>query len=103
MLLEVGVQTRYVTGIEKFHATAKYGVFNPFVVRQIQLVGEGGLFNASLQSCPTRKSALARNGELRVTETKVGIEDFGIGCRGEAWMKFAEPLGRSSIARGMIP
>src|SRR5690348_11417092 len=71
MLPQVSAQTSYIAGIEKLHATAKYGVFYTFMVRSIQLVGERGPFDVPLQPCPTRKPGLARNGELRVTEAQV--------------------------------
>ena len=95
MLPQVSSQTCYIAGIEKFHASVKCGVFNPLVVRQIQLIGERRLFDVSFQPRPTRKPVLARNGELRIAEAQVSIEDFGIGRTGEAWVKFSYPLRRS--------
>ncbi len=69
MALQVGAQTYYISGIEKVDTTAKRRVLNAFMVRQIELVGERRLLDVPLESCPTRKSGLARDGQLRVTET----------------------------------
>jgi hypothetical protein len=95
MLPQVSAQTCYIAGIEKFHASAKCGVLNPFVVRQTQLIGERRPFDVSFQPRPTRKPGLARNGELRIAKAQVRIEDFGIGCAGEARVKFSDPLRHS--------
>jgi hypothetical protein len=95
MFPQVSAKTSCVAGIEKLHATAKYGVFNALMVRSIQLVGEHGPLDVPLQPCPTRKPGLARNGELRVTEAQVRLEDLGIGCTGETRMKFSDSLRRS--------
>ncbi len=101
MLLEVGAQTCHLAGIEQLHSTAKCGIFNPLMMRQIQLAGERGPFNVPFQPGPTRESGLARNRKLRVCEAKVRSEDFVIGCPGEARMKFSDPLGHSGIAGSM--
>jgi len=95
MLPQVSAQTCYIAGIEKFHAPAKCGVLNPLVVRQMQLIGERRLFDVSFQPSPTGKPGLARNGELRIAEAQVRIEDFGIGRASEARVKFSYPLRRS--------
>ncbi len=57
-----------VAGVEQFHGTAKFGVFNAFVMLQVQPVGESGLFNVALQPGPAGKAAFARDGELRIAE-----------------------------------
>ena len=95
ILLQVAAQACYVAGIDKFHAPAKYCVFDTLMVRQIQSVWQRGLFNMPFQSCPTRKSGLACNGELRIAKANVGIEDFGVTYTAEARMKFSDPLRRS--------
>src|SRR5436305_9775674 len=76
ILLQVKAQSRYVAGIQKLHTAAKDRVFNSLVVRQIELVGKGGLLNVLFQSCPTRESRLSRNGKLRITKPKRSAEDF---------------------------
>ncbi len=95
MLPQVSAQPCYIAGIEKLHASAKCGVLDPFVVRQTQLIVERRVFDVAFQPCPTRKPGLARNGKLRIAEAQVRIEDFGVGCAGEARVKFSDPLRRS--------
>jgi len=94
MLPQVSAQTWYIADIEKFHASAKCGVLNPFVVRQTPLIGERRSFDVSFQSRPTRKPGLARYSELCIAEAQVRIEDFGIRRTREPRVKFSDPLRR---------
>ena len=102
MLLEMRPQTSYIAGVDQLHGPAKCGVFNALMMRQIQTVGEHGLFNVPLQPCPTRKAGLARDDKLRVCKAKVHSKDFVIGCTGKSRMKFPDPLGHSWIGGSML-
>jgi hypothetical protein len=97
----MSAQACCVAGIKQFHTIAKCDIFNPLVVRQIQLAGESGLLNVPFQRSPTRKACLARDGKLRITEAQVRSEDFVVACTGEARMKFSDPLGHPSILGGV--
>jgi hypothetical protein len=103
MLQHVSAQPGQVAGVEKFDTAAKRVIFDTFVVRPIHLAGVRGPFNMPFQPCPTRKSGLTRNGQLRIAELQARRKDFGIGCGGEARVKFSDPLRRSQIALGVIP
>jgi hypothetical protein len=100
---QVSAQTGHVAGIEQFHAAAKQVIVNAFVVWPIYLAGERRLLNVPFQSRPTRKSGLARNGQLRIVELQVRFKDLGIGRSSEARVKFTDPLRGSHIAVGVIP
>ena len=101
MLVQVGAQACHVARIEQVHGAPKCRVFNSLMVGQIQMIGERWLFDVPLQPRPAGKSGLARDGELRVTEAQMGVEDLGIGGSGETRMEFPEALGHFRIARGM--
>ncbi len=93
MLIQVGMQASYVTFVDEFDGTAKCCIFNPLLVRQIQAIGDRWFFNVAFQPRPARKSIFAGNCELRVTEAKVGVEDFGVCSATETRMKFPDSLG----------
>ena len=102
MLIQVRAQTSHVTRIEQVHCAAKCWIFNSLLVRQIQLIGRRRLFDVTLQSRPARKSMLAGDGKLRVTETEMGVEDFSIRGPMETRMKFSDPLSYSRSVRGAL-
>jgi hypothetical protein len=102
MLLEPCAQALLVAGIDEIDGAAKDGVFDAFVVRQIETVGERGLFNVALEAGPTRESALAGDGELGVTEQETGVMDFCVGGVKESGMKLADELHGVGHARGMV-
>src|SRR5258706_1282859 len=68
MLLQIPTQSCHVPSINKIYGTAKNGVFDSFMVRQIQLIRQCRFFNMPFESCPAGKSRLTGDGELRVTE-----------------------------------
>ena len=86
-----------IARIQKFYRMAKCRVFDSLLVRQIQPIGERWLFNVPLQPRPARKSIFAGDGELRVAEAELSVEDFGICGPTETRMKFPDPLGRSGV------
>src|SRR5215469_7119407 len=55
------------------------------------------------ESCPAGKSKFARDGQLCVTKAQMGVEDLGVSDASETRMKFSDPLGRSRIARSVLP
>jgi hypothetical protein len=87
------MQASYVTFVDEFDGTTKCCIFDPLLVRQVQAIGERWFFNVAFQPRPTRKSIFAGNCELRVTEAKVGVEDFGVRSATETRMKFPDSLG----------
>jgi hypothetical protein len=102
MLMQVGPQTSRVTCIEEFDGAAKCSIFNPLLVRQIQLIGERWFFNVPLQPRPARKSIFAGNGKLRITETELGVEDFSVRGPAETWVEFPDALGYPRSAGGTL-
>jgi hypothetical protein len=103
MLAEPGAQANRITCIDQIHSAAKEDIFNAFVVGQVQLVGEGGLFNVPLQPRPAGKSGLPRDGELGIAQLQGGVEYLGVGGPPKARMKFPEPLGCSQVAGSVVP
>src|ERR1700756_5893237 len=99
--LEMHSQTLCIAGVEKFDRTAKYGIFDSFVMRKVELIARFGLLNAPLHFRPARKSALTRNRDLRVTQTQMRGEYFGIRSFGPARMKLTDSLGHGRIVRGV--
>jgi hypothetical protein len=72
------------------------------MVRQVQLIRESRFIDMSLQSCPTGKSSLASDGELRVAEAQPGGEDFSVRGLAQARMKFPDSLGRFGHAGRVV-
>ena len=92
MMFEVRTQTHHIASIEKFDGSSKCSVFNAFVVRQIEPVGERRLFNMPLQSRPTGKPVLPSDSELRVAQIEVGGEDLRVRRFRPARVKLPDPL-----------
>jgi len=93
MQIQVGLQTSYVTFVDEFDGTTKCCIFDSLLVRQVQAIGERWFFNVAFQPRPTRKSIFAGNCELRVTEAKVGVEDFSVRSATKTGVKFPDSLG----------
>jgi len=93
LLIQVRAQTRYVPCIDEFHRVAKRCVFNALMMRQLQPVGERWFFNVRFQSCLTRKSRLAGNGELCVAQLQLGMEDLCVCSAAVTRMKLPDSLG----------
>ena len=53
MPLQISAQSCHVPGIDKIHGASKNGVFNSFMVGQIQLIGERGFFDMPFQARPS--------------------------------------------------
>src|SRR5216684_6350062 len=102
MLLQIGAQSCRVPGINKIYGAAKDGIFDSFMVRQIQLIRQRRFFYMPFQSCPAWKSSLAGDGELRVAELQLPRENVIVGGAMEARMKFPDALRRSRVARSML-
>src|ERR1700741_2652662 len=92
----------YIARIDQVNRTPESRVFNSLVMRQHDLIARLGLLNAPLQSGPTRISALAGYGKLRIAQTELGAKDGSIRRFCPPWMKFPEPLGRGRAARTMF-
>lgn len=103
MSAEVILQALCVAGIEKVHSAAEGPIFNSFMVRQMQLVGERWFLNMLFQPRPTRKSILARNHQSRVAPMDGGSEHLGVRGSGEAREKFPHPLSDLLTPRSVIP
>ncbi len=95
MLLQITTQSGHVPCVNKTHGTAKNRVFDSFVMRHIQLIGQRRFFNMPFQSCPALKTRFTSDGELRIAELQVSPEDFGIRGAMESRMKFPDALCRS--------
>jgi hypothetical protein len=94
-------QTFCIAGVEQLDRMAKYGVFNSFVMRKVQLIARFGLLNAPLQFRPAQKSTLSRNRELRIAQSQMRAEYFGIRGFGPARMKLADSLCYGKVVRGV--
>ena len=68
MLPQPRAQSSHIARVNQIDGPAKIGILNALVMPQIQTVGERGFFDVPLQARPTRKSRLARNGELGIGE-----------------------------------
>ena len=64
MLLEVGAQTGLVARINEVNGVAEDGVFDPFVMRQVQSIGRNGLFNAPFETGPAGEAVPPGHHEL---------------------------------------
>jgi hypothetical protein len=102
MLIQLPTQTNYVSRIKKLYGSTKCCIFNSLLVRQIQPIGQRWFFNVPFQSRPAWKSILAGDCKLRVTESELSLEDFGIFGPTETWVKFPEPLGYVRSAGGVL-
>ena len=69
MSIEERTQACDSARIDKIHGETECGIFNSFVVREIELVGKRWLLNVPLQPAPARETVLARKGKLCVAET----------------------------------
>src|ERR1700733_9599445 len=81
---------------------AKCIVFNSFLVRQIELIGQSRLFNMPFQPRPTQEAGLASNSELGVAELKLRVKNIGVRSPTEPRMELPNALGRCRIAGGMF-
>src|SRR5580700_4067496 len=102
MLFQVRAQTGCVAGINEIYGAAKNRVFDSFMVREIQLIGERRLFDVLLKSRPALKTSLTSDSELCVTELQRRDKNFSVRGATETWMKFPDALGRSGVACGMF-
>src|SRR5579872_5638895 len=97
MLRQIRPQSRRISRIDQIHGSPKYRIFNSLVMQQVELIHERRPLNMPLQPCPTWKSSLARNGELRVAELECGRKDFRISSPPKSRMKLANSLRRARI------
>src|SRR5260370_37464854 len=102
MLIEVGLQNSYVTFVDEFDGTTKCCIFDPLLVRQVPAIGERWFFNVAFQPRPARKSIFLGNCELRVTEAKMGVEDFSVRSATETRMKVPDSLGSPRTVDGTL-
>src|SRR5579864_1068365 len=102
MLFQMRAQTNCVPRIEEFHCPAKGCIFNSLLVRQFKPIGKRWFFNVSFQPRPARKSILASDRKLRVTEAERGVEDFPVHGPTKARVKFPDPLGYVGSVSGVF-
>jgi len=53
LLIQVGLQTSYVTFVDEFDGTTKCCIFDPLLVRQVQAIGERWFFNVAFSASPS--------------------------------------------------
>jgi hypothetical protein len=98
----VSANARNIAGVNAIYCVAKHGVFDAFVMRQVQAIDGNGLFNAPFEAGPAQKAVFAGDGELRVAELEFGGEDGGIRSAPEPGMELADELpgrqGACSVA-----
>jgi hypothetical protein len=102
-LLQKVSQFLRLARIDQVHRSTKRGVFDAFVVRKIELIGESWLLYVPLQPGPTGKSMLTRYGQLRVAKTQGRAKDFSVSRMSEARMELANLLGSVRKARSVLP
>jgi hypothetical protein len=102
MLFQVRPQTSCVPCIKEFHGPAKCCILNSLLVRQIQSIGKRWFFKVPFQPRPARKSILAGDCELRVTEPEQGVEDFRVRRPTKTRVKFPDPLGYVGSVSGVL-
>jgi hypothetical protein len=101
MLLEVRAEARFIARVDEVEGAAKDGVFDAFMVRQVQTIGGDWLLNASLEAGPTGEAAFAGDGELRTAEFELGGKDGLVQDAREVWMELADELRRCNAAGSM--
>ena len=100
--VQVGAQVDHVALIEQIHSLTKGQVLDALMMGQIQLIGQGGLLNVPLEPRPTRKAALASNGELGIAEAKPGVKNRSVCAFLEARVKFPDALGDADRAKRVL-
>jgi hypothetical protein len=101
MLLEVSAQAVDVAGVNEVDGAAEQRVSDALVMRQVEAVGERGIFDALLHPRPTGEAVPARHSELGVAEFEWGLEDLGIGRLGEVGMELADEMRGLRRVRGV--
>src|ERR1700730_7254377 len=102
MLFQISAQTNRVPCIEQFHGPAKCCILNSLLMRQIQSIGKRRFFIVPFQPRPARKSILASDRKLRVTEAERGVEDFRVRGPTKMRVKFPDPLGSVGRVSGVV-
>lgn len=99
---EEGAQCGQITFVEEIYCTPEAQILDAFVVRKVQAIGEGRVFEMTLQSAPVGEAALARDGELGIGEGASGGEDFRVRGRAESGVELTKPLGGTRDFRGVL-